>query len=373
MKGVIKLLMFLLVFHVSDVYAEAVSYGKIRLCANGCNTATGNDPSDYVYSTSEATNACIALSSYVEGQAKIYNISCPGGINEYETTDVIIQNIIGVPVGTETDAGRAAFDAWSATFTPPLCASSFANGAIGEGYIFITEPGSVQTESTIHLTMWKRRDCSTAGGGLLEPIGTIGGGGGSTDMTATNTAIGETNTLIAAGNTESAGQTTLLEGIKTAVEAGGGGGGTATDMTATNDLLTAINTDTTETKTGIASIVESLSGSSGLGGYVDNTLGHPAFSSSYFEANMPTSSSYINSFQSFETQIKTTSLYGLIGGFFGSAPLSGNSVYSFSAGSFGNHSYDFASWSSILTLLRGLVLVAFAAASIRIVLLKGGN
>lgn len=158
-----------------------------------------------------------------------------------------------------------------------------------------------------------------------------------------------------------------LNDIKNILASGGGGGGTVNvDMTETNGFLSTIS--------GLfADIKGFFNGASSLPENVDNTASKPAYSSSFFEIGTPTLDSYKGAFNGFTNDMKATPLYGLVGGFFRGAPTGGSSVVSFNGGVYGTHSYDFSSWVSIMSVIKGIVLVMFAAASIRIIFLKGGS
>lgn len=268
------------------------------------------------------------------------------------------------------------------------------------------------------------------------PIGSVGGSGGSggsIDLTSTNDLLNQIKSAIDSAGTKGDNQgvidavnnikalldvggvanpsnlltsikgvldgidlkdgegNALLTEIRDILQAGGGGftgysggggsGGTVNiDMTETNgllsgiaDLLTSVKDTVIAAKDSLLSLVSSVSGDSSLGGYVDNTASKPAYSSSFFEAGTPTIDSYKGAFNGFTNDMKATPLFGLVGGFFGGAPTGGSSVVSFNGGVYGTHSYDFSSWSSIMSVIKGIILVMFAAASIKIIFLKGGS
>lgn len=359
MKGVYLSFLFLF-FMVQVSFALApVGFGKIKICPGGCDPITATDPTDYVFNPSETGAACIAQSSLVQGDVKIYQLYCASGISDYEDAAAVMQNIVGVPVGTETAQARQAFNTWSSGVTPPVCAAEYTNGGIGEGYIFSSTVNTNPALSNINISMWKRRHCEGLGGGSLEPIGTIGSGsGGSTDMTATNALLTSIQTNTARLVSPGAIDVNIVSG-------GGGVVGVATDMTATNNLIGTGNSS-------LGSIDNAVSGVSTL-----PAQGVPAAVNAYLSSNLvdhiPTVVDYTTEYNTFKTNMEATSLYGLIAGFFGGVPFGGSSVYSFNGGVFGNHSYDFASWGSVMILLRGLTLVAFGAASLRIIFLKGGS
>lgn len=156
-----------------------------------------------------------------------------------------------------------------------------------------------------------------------------------------------------------------LNDIKDLLASGGGSGG-STDMTETNGILSTISGFITDIK-------DFFAGASSLPENVDNTASKPAYSSSFFETGTPTLDSYKTAFNGFTNDMKATPLFGLVGGFFGGAPTGGSSVVSFNGGVYGTHSYDFSSWSSIMSVIKGIILVMFAAASMKIIFLKGGS
>lgn len=156
-----------------------------------------------------------------------------------------------------------------------------------------------------------------------------------------------------------------LQEIKDAIIAGGGGTVNA-DLTETNNRI--------DTSNGFLSDIKNFFvGSSTLLQHTDTSASKTAYSSSYFEVGIPTPQSYSNEFNSFVSNMKATPLYGLMGGFFNGVPNSGVSVVSFDGGRYGTHSYDFSSWGSILTVIKALVLIIFAAMSMKIIFLKGGS
>lgn len=354
----VKFLLSLVFFLMTCSWAfalESVGYGQIRLCPGGCEESTATDPTDYVFNPSETGAACIAQSSYVVGSVKVYQIYCSGGIAEYENAAAVMQNIVGVPVGSETDAARQAFNSWSDGVVSPACSPEHLDGGVGEGYIFSTSPNTDPTMSNINLNMWKRRHCESTAGGSLAPIGTIGGGsgGGSTDMTATNALLTsiQSNTagLVSPG------------AIDVNVVSGGGGG--STNMAPTNDLISTGNTS-------LAGIKDALTGESTLPAVGDPPVVE-RYKSEYLLDHPPLAAEYKAEFDSFKTDMQATDLYSLMNSFFHPNQGGGSSLYSFNAGQFGNHSYDFSSWGGVMSLLRGLTLVAFSATSMRVIFLKG--
>lgn len=161
----------------------------------------------------------------------------------------------------------------------------------------------------------------------------------------------------------------LLTDVKSSLSnlSTGGTGGTV-DMTETNTILTG-------SKSFLSDIKDFFSGSSSLSQYSDSSASKAAYSSSYLSdsSSVPTLDSYETAFSDFTNNMKTTSLYGLMGSFFTSVPNSGSSIVSFDGGVYGSHSYDFSSWSSIMSVIKAFVLITFAAISLKIIFLKGGS
>lgn len=75
-------------------------------------------------------------------------------------------------------------------------------------------------------------------------------------------------------------------------------------------------------------------------------------------------------FIAFMTQVQSAPIFSMVRSFFGSVPTGGSSIIEFNAGIYGQHSYDFASWGPLLTVLRGLILIIFSFLAIRVVVLK---
>lgn len=78
-------------------------------------------------------------------------------------------------------------------------------------------------------------------------------------------------------------------------------------------------------------------------------------------------------FRDFFDQMRTTALFSLPNQFLSGLPSGGSPVMSFSAGRFGNHTFDFSLFSSLWTTLKTIILVLFAWLGVRIVTLKGGG
>lgn len=141
--------------------------------------------------------------------------------------------------------------------------------------------------------------------------------------------------------------------------ASGSGGTVNVDMAQTNGILTDIK--------------NFLIGASSLTSYNDDSGSKTAYSHSDFLTSTPTATSYKDEFATFQTNMESTPLYGLLGSFFGNVPHEGTSIIAFNGGRYGQHTVDFASWSSVFRVLKALVLIIFASLSLKIIFLKGGS
>jgi hypothetical protein len=403
----------------SYAYAEQVCGNRIVLLINN-NLCGGTVP------TYNPPSGCIVNSSSITGCIAVYQVCCPvEGTPRYTDSGAQVITIPSVTIGTEYDVAASYYESAKDGVNSPACQSPYITNSEMKGYVYDVKPSpSDYTKSDVRITMWNRVGCEKFTNTTAVPLDPISGGGGSgsgsVDLTTTNDLLNQIKLAIESAGDKGDNQgvidavnnikalldtggvanpNTLLQAIKdvlTGIDAkdaegnqllvqirdilqsGGGftnysGGGTVNiDMTETNGLLTDVKNSIISIGESIISLVSSVSGDSSLGGYVDNTASKPAYSSSFF-AGTPTLESYKASFNAFTKDMMSTPLFGLVGGFFGAVPNGGSSVVSFNGGVYGSHIYDFSSWGSVLSVLRGLVLVMFAAASVRIIFLKGGG
>lgn len=76
----------------------------------------------------------------------------------------------------------------------------------------------------------------------------------------------------------------------------------------------------------------------------------------------------------FFDSMKASSFFSMPASLFQSFPSGGSPTISFDGGRYGVHSYNFSlAWVSIIPILKGIIIVAFAAASVKIVAIKGGS
>lgn len=344
------------------------------------------------YPGSLPTNCSVQTASISDGCLYVsFHICCDMEQQKYQDS-LIDVTMVTVPVDSEEAAADAAYDAWkSQASSYKSCASGYFQSGTFSAMKYSFYPSeTVPGSSAVFLGLRSRTLCNKSSGGFsnysVQPLPTVGGGSGgggtATDMGPTNTLITQSNTLLTDINTKlsapSGGGTatdmtqtnSLLNDIKTNTA----GGGSSTDMTATNNLLTGIDTGikgTGGTNELLGDVKNSLSGPSTLPSAPASSVPAP-YTSPHLTDHIPTSDDYVSEFNSFKTKMENTTLYGLIGKFFKPTIGGGSSVFSFNAGKFGNHSYDFSSWGGIMSLLRGLVIIAFGAVAMRI-LFKGGS
>lgn len=277
--------------------------------------------------------------------------------NVGNTVGTIVLN--SVPLGTEGTAARDAFLTWNTTSLVPNCPTPYVRGATGEGYAFTSTMSPTNPSlSDLNITVWKRSDCSPTGASTtLTPIPSLGGGG-STDMTATNNLLTQiqsnTSGLVSPG------------AIDVNIVSGGGGGGGSTDMTATNNLIAATNTGIA----GVGSSIDAMSakfdgvytGGDGSGQpvpVIDKTGKETAF----------LDSSLIG-YNDFQASVKSTPLYNSLGTFFNGVPsVGGISTFTVSAGRLGSHSIDLSSYGTVWNIIKALVLIVCSYVSVKIIFL----
>jgi len=267
--------------------------------------------------------------------------------------------LLGQSLNGLTAVKDAAFEAWYNATGTPACPDGSGPGGVSAGYLDHETTGSTPGTANVTLGFYKRVHCSADGVSStgLKPIDELFvggvGGGGATDMTATNTKLD----TIAAG----------VAGVTAAVEAqgpntGGGGGTVTVDMTGVETRLDTANTGITAVGTKLDGISTKLdgvyTGGVGSGSPADKTAKETAFLSSS-----------ATDFSSFQTSIKSTPLYNSIGTFFNGVPSGGTSVFSVNGGRFGNHTLDLADYDAVWNIIKALVLIACSYVSIKIIFL----
>ena len=100
----------------------------------------------------------------------------------------------------------------------------------------------------------------------------------------------------------------------------------------------------------------------------------PAFSGSAVTVPWATPNNFATRWTTFETSVTSSGLFALWGGAFGSVPSGGSSTYTFNAGVFGNHTYDFSSWgSTVFGVLSAVVQIACGFIAVKIATLGRGR
>jgi hypothetical protein len=99
----------------------------------------------------------------------------------------------------------------------------------------------------------------------------------------------------------------------------------------------------------------------------DQTYTDPSYSGSLTTVPWATPDSFATRWGTFTSGVMSTGLFGLWGSAMGSGPSGGSSTYTFNAGVFGEHTYDFSSWgSTVFGLLSGLVQLSCGFVALRI-------
>jgi hypothetical protein len=98
----------------------------------------------------------------------------------------------------------------------------------------------------------------------------------------------------------------------------------------------------------------------------------PALSGTHATEAWPEVGNLTSQWQSFKTSMAQTGIFTLGQGFFNNVPSGGGSSYSFSAGVFGNHTFDFATAfpAIVWSILSSVTFAVCSYVAIRIVILK---
>ena len=93
----------------------------------------------------------------------------------------------------------------------------------------------------------------------------------------------------------------------------------------------------------------------------------PAYSGSLTTVPWATPNDFAARWTTFEGSVMGSALFGMWGNAFGSVPSGGSSTYTFNAGVFGNHTYDFSSWgSTVFGILSACVQIACGFIGVKI-------
>jgi hypothetical protein len=98
----------------------------------------------------------------------------------------------------------------------------------------------------------------------------------------------------------------------------------------------------------------------------------------YYSSGSNVSSYFLdltNTFNSFSTSMQGTGVYSLASNFFQASSLPAGSPVpiSINTENYGNHTFDWSMFSGIFPVLRGVILIAFGYASVRVVGRGGGG
>ena len=98
----------------------------------------------------------------------------------------------------------------------------------------------------------------------------------------------------------------------------------------------------------------------------------PSYDGSLSTSAWPTPGIFAADWQNFETSVMNTGVFALWGNSFGGTPTGGGSSYTFDAGVFGTHTYDFSTWgSTVFGCLSGLVQIACGLVGVKIATISG--
>jgi hypothetical protein len=104
----------------------------------------------------------------------------------------------------------------------------------------------------------------------------------------------------------------------------------------------------------------------------DQAYTDPAYSGGFTAVPWATPVDFGVRWNTFATSVQTSGLFALWGNSFGSPGSGGSSTYTFNAGVFGNHTYDFSTWgSTVFGLLSGLVQISCGFVGVKIACLSG--
>lgn len=355
MKNVDKFLIFIALLLLSKpVYATTWAFSEVRLfdyvqgVCDSSKCATDfviNLPSECV------VTSCTCLSELLSSG----NITCSDADSSaplsIEGSIGGVGNLTGVSMNGVKDAVNAAYNTWFDSVGNPTCPDGLLLGAMASGYISHESTNIDPSKVDVQTAYYKRADCSKFTNRTgLRPISSLFAGGGVSSMQETNSLLTDIKT-----------NTTAFKNFSVHVSGSGGG---STDMTTTNNLLT-------DTKGFLSGISNALTGPSTLAS-APATAPRTAYKSQTVEdIDLFMAADYRTAFTSFQTSAQNTAVFKLIDGFFGGVPHDGSSVVSFNGGVFGSHTFDFATWATFMAVLKGIILVMFSAASVRIVILKG--
>ena len=279
--------------------------------------------------------------------------------NVLEDSIISAGTITGVAQGQEREAAEAyCTQFFNATPYVDHSSGGYVRTDGLTGYVYTSGMGQGVNTAIVNANCWKRGGYARGSGVVtMESLGgSMGGSGGLTQSQAQDA-------FTAALGAKELSSTELKAKMDAAFDrahelgyfpAGGGSGGGSL---------------TPENFPGLkpSDIAGTYSGGdgSGLTAY-SNTKTASDYSSSWTEIT--------DAFSTFKTSAKGTALYSTIGGFFDSGNFpapSGVPSVTMNTGSFGNHTFDFDSFGTAFLILKGVILVSFAYAAFRVLMLGG--
>ncbi|MBF0330157.1 MAG: hypothetical protein HQL10_13465 [Nitrospirae bacterium] len=330
---------------------------KIRY-SDGCD----NSPAAY---TKTLPTNCTVTQVFNDCIRTVWNRCCDDSIQVYEDSVSDSETITGVAIGSEREAALAAMEAFKSTHPFPSAQPGYVRVDMLEGSAYSSRMNDNGTSALVDFVAWRRANFVKMDNGTVVPLESLTGGtGGSgsggglskSDTTqAFKDALGGDN----------------LTAVANAVAAGFGSKLGASDIKqAFKDAL-----DNGSFKGGISKQEAQDAFDAAMGKYFGDNRSY-SLGSSFNEGTYTKPERYSKTLSTvwsdFKTNISGTALFSVPSQFFGGLTVNNpSSVISFSAGRFGNFSYDFASMSSTWLILKSSLLICFAYASVKIIVLKG--
>jgi len=326
------------------VAADAVELAKTAYTGGDCS---GIRPANLTLDCSVYLIGACCTSNWVNAK------------NVLEDSIVSSGTITGVAQGSERDAAELYCNTFFSA-TPYIDHSSggYVRTDGLTGYVYTSGMGQGPNTSIVDVNCWKRG--GYARGSAVVTMESLGGSiGGTGGLTQTQAQDAFTAALGAKSLSASDLGTKMNDALDRAHDlgyfpaGGGSGGGTLTP----ENYPGLKPSDIAGTYTGGTA--------SDLTPY-SSTKTASDFSGTWTEIT--------DSFASFKTSAKDTGLYSTIGAFFDSgnypAPSSVPSV-TMNTTSFGNHTFDFDSYSTAFLILKGVILISFSYAAFRVLMLGG--
>lgn len=279
--------------------------------------------------------------------------------NVLEDSIISAGTITGVTQGQEREAAEAYCTQF---FNNTAYVDHSAGGYVRTdgltGYVYTSGMGQGENTAIVNANCWKRGGYARGSGVVtMESLGgSMGGTAGLTQTQAQDAFTAALSVKELSANELGAKMNAALDRAHELgyfPDGGGSGGGSLTP----ENFPGLKPSDIAGTYTG--------GDGSGLTIYSNNKTAAD-FSDTWSEIT--------NSFNSFKTSAKNTGLYSTIDSFFNSsnfpAPSEVPSV-TMNTSSFGNHTFNFNTYSTAFLILKGVILVSFAYAAFRVLMLGG--